>query len=130
MLDEMFQHKALKFVMHFEYLDRFILFFISSYLVWFLFPKKFPSLCRHRPGHSLGNKNQTTGNMNWEMKKPAIQKESLLKRFSGYLHQSKNFYYFRRIFKKSIRVLFARVNSEKYSKSLGELNTRYHGHFF
>ena len=53
MLDEKFQRKSSKFAKYYTYENPnlLFLFFLSCYFIFL--PNKCPSLCRHRPGHSL-----------------------------------------------------------------------------
>ena len=54
MLDKMFQRNASKFAIFYMYENSnlLFLFFIPCYLIFS--PNECPDLCRHRPGHSLG----------------------------------------------------------------------------
>ena len=62
MLDEKFQQNASKFAIFYIYENPKLLFpfFILCYFI--IFPNEYPGPCRHRSGHSLGEKNNVARN--------------------------------------------------------------------
>ena len=53
-LNEMFQQSASKFAIFYVYKKTYVVFFFFHFVQ--LLPYECPGLCRHRPGHSLGEK--------------------------------------------------------------------------
>ena len=63
MLDEMTRFK----ICHILYIWKSkVVFSIFHFMLIYFFPNECPDLCRHRPGHSLGEKNKVARNEKWK----------------------------------------------------------------
>ena len=90
MFDEMIQQNTSKFAIFLEYKNPCIFFHFSFHATLFFPPNKCPSLCQHRPGHSLGEiiKLHDMKDEKIYMGFHITKVWQILKRFTGTFHQA------------------------------------------